>query len=179
MDGSVVVRDVAAGSQAGRFEADDGSSIYAVAWSKDGSRLATGSSSGAARMWSADDWAPIGPELRAHGNYVLEERFTDDGAWLATYGGDGSAVLWDVATGRQLGSPLISTPNEFGGMWLAPDGTKLITYQTDGSVWSWPLDDATWLTDVCSIAGRDLTSDEWQTYAPGVPPTPICAGPAD
>jgi len=176
-DGNVIVRDVANKSLVERIHVDD-VTVYAVAWSRDGSKLATGSASGAAQLWSTNDWQPIGPGFRAHGSWVLEARFSENGRWLATFGGDGAAAIWDVTNGRQLGASLVGTRNEFGGMWLSDDGSRLTIYQTDGSVWSWPLDDATWLKDVCSIAGRDLTADEWQTYAPNVPATPVCSGPA-
>ncbi len=178
--GDVVVWDVASNSEDYRLDIEDGDvAVTSVEWSSDGTMLATGSASGAAQLWSTDNWQPVGRELRAHGSYVIDTRFSEDGKWLATFGGDGAAALWDIEMGRQLGTSLVGSMNEWGGIWLSPNADRLVTYQTDGTIWEWPLDDAALLERVCAVAGRDLTADEWATYAPGLEVSPVCPDPAE
>ena len=38
----------------------------------------------------------------------------------------------------------------------------------------YPLDPAQWLALACTIAGRDLTQEEWDRYLPGTPYRPVC-----
>jgi WD40 repeat protein len=173
--GDLLVWDVVGNSEVARVDLEeDNVGVTSVAWSGDGNQIATGSASGATRLWSTGTWEPIGRELRAHGNYVIDMRFSSDGKWLATFGGDGAAAIWDVEMGRQLGVPLVGSQNEWGGVWLSPNGERLKTYQGDGTVWEWPLNDNGWLERVCAVAGRDLTHDEWATYAPGLEASPVC-----
>ena len=176
-NGKIIVWDSGSWSEATRLTIDS-VDVTAVAWTPDGKRLVAGSANGAARLWSSTDWHRDGQDLRGHANFVVDARFSDDGRWLATFGGDGAAVLWDVELHRQLGASLVGSPNEFGGVWMAPDAGRLLTYQADGSIWDWPLDDNNWMNRVCSVAGRDLTEDEWTTYAPGLQVSSICPDPS-
>ena len=83
----------------------------------------------------------------------------------------GSARLWDLDVGSQIG---VSFPAAGEGSWMSADdelvtGEGLVTHL-------WPVDIATWPDHACRIAGRSLTSDEWNAHGPtGVAFEPVCS----
>jgi hypothetical protein len=64
-----------------------------VAFSPDGSRLATASDDGTARLWDVASGKPL-IVLRGHPAPVVAVAFSPDGSRLATAGADGTARLW-------------------------------------------------------------------------------------
>src|SRR6266540_2645043 len=75
--------------------------VYSVAFSPDGKRLATGSFDSTVKLWDA----ATGQEtltLKGHVNGVCSVAFSADGRWLATGSDDRTVKLWDAATGKEL-----------------------------------------------------------------------------
>ena len=72
-----------------------GSSVWAVAFSPDGSRLATGSADKSARVWDAASGQKL-LEVR-HDKRVTAVGFSPDGTRLATGSADKSVRIWAVA----------------------------------------------------------------------------------
>jgi WD40 repeat protein len=71
--------------------------VWKVAWSRDGTRIATAGEDGTAKLWDAK----TGEELLTiigHEGSVEGVAFNADGTLLATAGVDGTAKLWDVGT---------------------------------------------------------------------------------
>ena len=105
----------------------------AVAFSPDGTRLATGTSNQKARIWDAATGEKL-LELRHNGGGVRAVAFSPDGTRLVTSGG-GSARIWDAASGKEL--------LELGagvGVWVvefSPDGARLVTSGHYGGTRVW------------------------------------------
>lgn len=70
----------------------------------DGSRVATASNDGIARLLDAETGRLVF-ELR-HAGRVYSAEFNADGRLLVTASADGTAQIWDVATGKPTGPPL-------------------------------------------------------------------------
>ncbi|MGD9144483.1 MAG: protein kinase [Anaerolineae bacterium] len=113
-----------------------------VAFSPDGTRLATASYDGTAKVWSlASSTAAPGEALltlSGHTGWVMCVAFSPDGTRLATTSADGTARVWDAASGDEL----ITLPGHTGLVYavaFSPDGTRLATASYDGTARVWSL----------------------------------------
>ena len=81
--------------------------VAALAFSPDGTVLATGDYSGSVHLWNVETGAMIGDPLSA-GSIVRSMAFSPDGRLVAagTTGPANHAVLWDLVTGRRRGDPV-------------------------------------------------------------------------
>ena len=109
--------------------------VTAVAWSSDGSRIATGSDDGV-RVWDA----VTGENVLSleHDHRVESVAWSSDDGRIATGFGDGVRV-WDAVTGKELLS--LECGHGVKSVAWSPDGSRIVTSSTfdDARVW----DDAT------------------------------------
>jgi hypothetical protein len=145
-DGTARLWDVATHRQIGGPLTISDSTVDSVAFSPDGTILATGSDDGTARLWNVATHRQIGGPLTIPGTSGLDSAvysvaFSPDGRILATGSGGGIARLWDVATHRQIGGPLTdpgsTVYNTVYSVAFSPDGTILATGSDDGTARLW------------------------------------------
>ncbi len=113
--------------------------VRGVSWSPDGSRLATASWDGTARIWDARDGRPV-LVLAGHDGQVNSLAWSPDGRSIATAGWDGTARVWDAVDGRQKLRIATHSGRVRSVAW-SPDGTRLATAAEDGLVRTWSATD--------------------------------------
>ena len=119
---------------------DPGAGTSDLAFSPDGSRLATANDQ-FANVWdlSAGGSEIVDPQVRLFGQTGLGGiDWSSDGRLIATGGGDGTARIWDATSGSQI----LRLAGHAGGVALvsfSPDGSKLLTGGGDGTARVWDI----------------------------------------
>jgi WD40 repeat protein/serine/threonine protein kinase len=108
--------------------------IWGVAYSPDGTRLATASPDGTVKLWDAITGQEV-RTLKGHTSPVFSVAFSPDGTRLAS-GDEDSIVIWDVTDGRVI-HPLIGHKGRVLSLAFGPDGTRLASASYDQTVKIW------------------------------------------
>ena len=109
--------------------------VWGVAFSPDGTRLATASADGTARLWDSTTGESL-LTLTGHTGGMWGVAFSPDGTRLATASVDDTARLWDSTTGESL----LTLTGHTGWVWgvaFSPDGTRLATTSDDDTARLW------------------------------------------
>lgn len=109
--------------------------VWSVAFSPDGTRLATASQDKTAKVWDAATGTEI-LTLAGHGESVSSVAFSPDGTRLATGSQDKTAKVWDAATGKET-LTLVGHTSGINHVAFSPDGTRLATASRDRTTKIW------------------------------------------
>jgi WD40 repeat protein len=110
-------------------------SLFGLAWSPDGQRIASASADHTVALGPVDGGAaPL--FLRAHDREVYAVTFAPDGQRLASVGFDGVARVWDTGSGR-LQLTLRGHEKVLLFVAFTPDGRALVTAGADDTVRVW------------------------------------------
>jgi len=109
-------------------------SVSGLAYSPDGTRLATGSYDRTVVVW--DTGGRVIARLMGHTGWVHAVAFSPNGNLLASAGGDSVVRVWDVSTNREILN--LSMQGYYG--WIShvavsPDGRRLATGGDNPRVW--------------------------------------------
>ncbi|MFF1303652.1 helix-turn-helix domain-containing protein [Streptomyces sp. NPDC058307] len=159
----------------------DGREVTALAFSRDGSRLAVGDTTGHVTLWDGDlrhttgvltgtaDTAPPGvPEA------VGALAFSADGSTLAVGGANGTLRLWDTAGQRLLGGDLPTPGGEIRSLAFGRDDGTVYAAGPDVVLQRHPIAPDAAVRTVCERAGGGLTRAQWRRYVPDAPYRQIC-----
>lgn len=131
--------------------------LSGVAFSPDGTMLASGPGDDAVKLWRVSDGSPI-RTLEAQPRGVASMAFSPDGTLLATGGADATVRLWRVSDGTLLRS-LQEQAYWVRSVAFSPDGTKVASGSGDETAKIWRVADGKLLStlrghqgDVVSVA---------------------------
>jgi len=145
LNGDVFVWDAASGALL-RVIGAHLREVYGLAFSPDGSLLATAGGDSAAdgdptriRLWDARTGEERAARLVGHNGLVRDLAFDPSGDLLASCGTDG-VRLWDVRAGAARGAPLAGHEGEVWAVAFSPDGSLLASAGADQTVRLWDVE---------------------------------------
>jgi WD40 repeat protein len=109
--------------------------VQSVAFSPDGSKLASASADRAVRLWNVGT-GQVEQTLEGHSGWVQSVAFSPDGSKLASASRDRTVRLWNVGTG-QVEQTLEGHSGWVLSVAFSPDGSKLASASRDRAMRLW------------------------------------------
>lgn len=139
--GEVFLWDSNSGLQLGPALVAHDALVRELAFSPDGSMLASSAENGDVVIWDLETREPLGhPSNKSEGNYqraTLGLAFNPDGTLIAFGDQDGKIVLWNIVTQEQEGAPLSGHQGGVLSLAFSPDGQVLASVGRDGVLVLW------------------------------------------
>jgi WD40 repeat protein len=151
--------------------------VYTLAWSPNGKRIASGASDNTVQVWNPANGGNV-YRYHGHSDTVYAVAWSPDGKRIASGSNDKTVQIWDAANGGNAYSYQGHSGTIYAVAW-SPDGTHIASASADNTVQVWnPADRSlvyiyrghtgqvytvTWSPDGKRIAsgGRDNTVQVW------------------
>jgi DNA-binding SARP family transcriptional activator/WD40 repeat protein len=173
-DGSDQVLDAASGQVRRTLHPLGGDDTVSLAFAPNGT-LATGTQGGIVQLWKPVSGDQVAGAVAAADGPITSIAFDSTGQRLATTGGDdGTVRLWSTSTLQQEGSALNTDQSATTTAAFEPSGAALIVVDDHGNGFTWPTSIAAWEQRACTIAGRNLTRQEWSRFVTGQRYAQVC-----
>ncbi|MFO7169491.1 MAG: hypothetical protein DIU80_015815 [Chloroflexota bacterium] len=167
-----------------------GNPITTLAIDPSSRQVASGTANGTVRLWelrAEQNPSPVA-ELRGHTDRITALVFSPDSTRLLSGSADGTASLWDRTAQDPGTTQVVLRGHEqaLNAAAISGDGRLVVTGSADGSARVWelaaPLPDPAQLElpapelieMACTVAGRNMTREEWERYLPGQEFRPTC-----
>ncbi len=111
----------------------------AVAFSPDGTTVATGDDDGNVRLWDAATQQEIGAPMSSDLKPVEAVAFSPDGTEVAAASSDGTVQLWNAATQQEAGTTMAAGSAAVSALAFSPGGKFLAAGGDDGNLRLWDI----------------------------------------
>ncbi|HLE50435.1 MAG TPA: helix-turn-helix domain-containing protein [Anaerolineales bacterium] len=136
--------------------------VSSAVFSPDGTRIATASADGMAKIWDAATGKELLTLKGSSYGVAWYAVFSPDGKLLATAGQDKIARIWDASTGGEL-LALSGHSRDVYQIVFSPDGSRVATISDDGTSKVW---DALTGRELLKISARDGGIPQWVAFSP-------------
>lgn len=126
--------------------------VYAIAWSLDGTRLASGSHDEIVRIWDAETGS-LSKALVGHHGFVPSVCWSPDSTRVASGSSDKTIRIWDVSAGVFLAILRGHTDHVLSVSW-SPDGAHLASSSCDNTIRIWDTSTGVLLRTLLGHADR-------------------------
>ena len=133
-DKSIRLWDVASRTETASLQGH-GEIVYSVAFSPDGSRLASGSKDNTVRLWNVTTQRETA-RLQGHSETVYSVAFSPDGSTLASGSKDNTVRLWNV-TNRTHIATMPGHTDTVTSVAFSPDGSRFASGSADNTIRLW------------------------------------------
>lgn len=117
--------------------------VSSVAFSPDGSHIASGSDDATVCVWDARTGATVGEPLAGHFVMVTDVVFSPDGSLIASGSGQNTISLWDAKTGETVGEPLTDGVGFVYSIAFSSDGRIIAAGSSEHTVSLWDVETCT------------------------------------
>ncbi len=173
-DRSIIIWDMSSREPSGAPLLGHNRKVTALAFSPDSQWLASGSEDAQIIVWDIRQRLAVGQPLEGHRSDISSLTFSPDGNLLISSSFDETIRLWDVKEQEPLGNSLTGHSNYVTSLAFSPDGSFLVSGGDDNLLIKWEMSLAAWKAQACSIANRNLSSQEWRRFMGDILQTPTC-----
>ncbi|EJD39377.1 WD40 repeat-like protein [Auricularia subglabra TFB-10046 SS5] len=119
-----------------RADAEHTDAVWALAFSRDGRLLVSGSDDTTARLWTGQALQPVASPLAGHGGPVRSVAFSSDGGLIATGSEDATVRIWNAET--QAVVQVIESPStRIHSVAFSPFGQHVASAASDNTIRIW------------------------------------------
>jgi WD40 repeat protein len=110
--------------------------VWTVAFSWDGSLIASGSQDKTICIWDAEAGKEI-HRLDGHTSNIHSVAFSPDSQWIASASHDSTVRVWNSGTGQPVGPPLTGHTGWVTSITFSIDGSQIISGSRDRTIRIW------------------------------------------
>ncbi|VDB86422.1 unnamed protein product [Peniophora sp. CBMAI 1063] len=111
--------------------------VSSVAFSPDGTRIASGSYDNTIRIWDAVTGETVGKPLQGHTDWVWSVAFSPDGVYVVSGSDDRTVRVWDVEKGQAVWTPFEGHTDWVRSVVFSPDGKRVVSGSCDATLRIW------------------------------------------
>ena len=123
--------------------------VWAVAYSPDGSRIASGSSDNTLKIWDANSGKELAT-FSGHTDDVWAVAYSPDGSRIVSGSSDKTLKIWDASSGKELATFSGHTDSVLAVAY-SPDGSRIVSGSSDKTLKIW---DASSGKELATLSGH-------------------------